>query len=536
MPIQNRDGSSNTEIERVIIRENGVNTVIRRVIRREGGVNTVVFEIIGAMWSAWMEQSRSGGTESETRTNIGTASGGTESETRIVIGTQMGGTPSEMVINMGNASAQTESNNVITCTNWSPTSAASSEEFIDQTRTCTETYDLSASTRTDTYRITTSAITRTDTYRIDTTAETRTDTYRIDTTETTINETRECLDDMGMSTAVTNCPIDANNRDTTRVVTIPASSRMEDRLVTITNASTRNEDRVVEITPASSRDEDRVVTVTAASTGNTRPSSTGPAQSGDTATLVSGSNTGTSRRIENPSYVQPVDGTADWGPYSGTGSITGGTPTGVYTVGSFGNWMDDGTATASDEFLNEFRTAPTTERYDNASQDGIRTCNLVTSPSSGGNAGRCSNPDAAIGDTDTAPGHFTNRMRQVSVTPTIANGGRQTRTGVTPNPAYVPPAVDATSATVNPTSHTFNFGIADTVNVSVDVTPNNGQWHVTTAGAFTSTNTGTTIGDDTITISYNGAGQAGRATNIRIVSGASGSGGTILATIVVEAS
>ena len=53
-------------------------------------------------------------------------------------------------------------------------------------------------------------------------------------------------------------------------------------------------------------------------------------------------------------------------------------------------------------------------------------CELITSPSGGGNAGRCSNPDTAIG------GYRSAGTRQVDaaisnqvVTGTVANGGVQ---------------------------------------------------------------------------------------------------------------
>ena len=288
-----------------------------------------------------------GGGTSESRISIGGNTGGGVTETRTNIGSVSGGTVSETRTNIGSESGGVESNNVVTCDPWDPPTAPSTQEFIDQTRTCTETYDLSAVTRTDTYRIDTSAEVRTDTYRIDTAAVTRTDRYRIttaavtrtdtyqvdttavvrtdniqiDTTAITADETRMCIED-GAVVDVLNCPLDANDRDTTRNVIVvaatsttedreievtPASSVMDDRVVTVTSSSFRDEDREVTVTSASSRTEgrqvtvtpmssttdDRVVTVTAASTGNTRPSTNAP------------DGEGVSRQIMNPNYVAP---------------------------------------------------------------------------------------------------------------------------------------------------------------------------------------------------------------------------------------
>ena len=181
-----------------------------------------------------------------------------------------------------------EENNMISCTDWSPATAASTEEFIDQTRTCTETYDVTELTAT--FRGS-----RTVTF---TQARVQPQTRTVETTFTQQREqrqTRTCTVTVnGLQDPVSPCTGVALQQD------IPATptTRTEDT-VTNRNVSATPTQRTVDET------NDRTQTITAASMGNTRSSSTGPDVM-DGTTLVSGSNTGTSRRIENPDFVSTI--------------------------------------------------------------------------------------------------------------------------------------------------------------------------------------------------------------------------------------
>ena len=151
--------------------------------------------------------------------------------------------------------------------------------------------------------------------------------------------------------------------------------------------------------------------------------------------VSSGSSQSTSNVAEYFLFPE-ADGTADWD-VDGTvssGSVTGGTPSRIYTVDtdSFSEYAPT-TAASNVAFIMQTRTTTVTELYVNATQNGQQTCEVLTTPTSGGDAGRCTIPDTAIGGTRIVTGFFTSLGRDVTVTPTVANGGVQEQTIVNPN-------------------------------------------------------------------------------------------------------
>lgn len=101
------------------------------------------------------------------------------------------------------------------------------------------------------------------------------------------------------------------------------------------------------------------------------------------------------RSTEAP--VNPMDGTAAYGPYMTT-SDTGGQVTTMEVIIS--RTPDPNTIPAGQLF-----TVTETYRVDTTTAERTvvetRTCNQVTAPQTGGNPGVCSNPNNAIGGTDT---------------------------------------------------------------------------------------------------------------------------------------
>ena len=196
-----------------------------------------------------------------------------------------------------------------------------------------------------------------------------------------------------------------------------------------------------------------------------------------------------------------IDGTADWGSYV-LGNPTGGTASGIYTRSGLGQWTPT-TAPSNQPNIMQTRTySSVTERYDGASRVDTRTCQLITSPTGTGVAGRCSNPDSAIGGTDTRT--VTGLTRQQSVTPTVDNGGILMRT--IPNPDFIANtgnviyslASNVLLSSATPT--TYSGAPGDTVSYEVTLTASNGYEFL--GGDTSTTETGTFIipssGDVTI--------------------------------------
>ena len=115
------------------------------------------------------------------------------------------------------------------------------------------------------------------------------------------------------------------------------------------------------------------------------------------------------------------DGTAQYGDYMQTGS-GGGTTS--FEYGSYGSY-EPGLGTRTSDFTQE-RSRPVTEVTSAAYVDEERTCELLTSQTGDGMAGRCSNPDNPIGGVDSRR-RETSAASSTVVTPTVANGGIQRR-------------------------------------------------------------------------------------------------------------
>ena len=220
----------------------------------------------------------SGGTVSETLITTGSNTGGVETETLITTGSNTGGVETETLTNTGSntGGGETVTSTAVTGT-WLPPFDDQISNF-NQFATTTETYNKAAVTRTDTYQIDTTAVTRTDTYQIDTTAVTRTDTYQIDTTAVTRTDTYQIdtsavtrTDTYRIDTAVV-FRIDQYSIDTTAVI------GHETRVCEGSDGSTgsptdcpvdahgQDTMRDVVITAATSTTDDRTVIVTPFST------------------------------------------------------------------------------------------------------------------------------------------------------------------------------------------------------------------------------------------------------------------------------
>ena len=94
-----------------------------------------------------------------------------------------------------------------------------------------------------------------------------------------------------------------------------------------------------------------------------------------------------------------VNGTADWSDY-GDEVRSGGTATGMFRD-VIGTYSPDPATQPYGMTFEQTADVMRYVQYNDYIYTETRTCELVTSPSGGGVAGRCSNPDSAIGGTDT---------------------------------------------------------------------------------------------------------------------------------------
>ena len=127
---------------------------------------------------------------------------------------------------------------------------------------------------------------------------------------------------------------------------------------------------------------------------------------------------------QQATVVVPVDGTADWGSPEDTGSLMGGVET--FTYGSFNAYSPARNSVAYGSSFTQTRSRTVMRSVTATFINRREQCELITSPSGGGSAGRCSNPDTAIGGyrsagTRQVDAAITNQV----VTGTVANGGVQ---------------------------------------------------------------------------------------------------------------
>ena len=120
-----------------------------------------------------------------------------------------------------------------------------------------------------------------------------------------------------------------------------------------------------------------------------------------------------------------ADGTADWGSPMDTGDLMGGVETFTYS-GGFGSYSParNSVAYGSSFTQSRFRTTllSRTATFFNRQEE----CELVESPVGTGSAGRCSNPDTAIGGfRDAGTRQVSPAVSGQVVTGTVANGGRE---------------------------------------------------------------------------------------------------------------
>ena len=168
--------------------------------------------------------------------------------------------------------------------------------------------------------------------------------------------------------------------------------------------------------------------------------------------------------------IANVDGTAAYGGFVNIGGTSGGAVS--FTYGSYGAYSPTtGTGPSNQEFVTvtQSRSRPTFRRVSAVTQLQRRTCQLVTSPTGTGVAGRCSNPDNAIGGTDSRTITVTAATGPTSVTPTLANGGIQQRQQSVPNTNYVAPTFSGSYnftlgtnvASASPTTYILTQGTHD---------------------------------------------------------------------------
>ena len=153
------------------------------------------------------------------------------------------------------------------------------------------------------------------------------------------------------------------------------------------------------------------------------------------------------RMVELPNSNYEANGTADWGGYIRTGTQTGGTEDGL-SYGEYGDYIFNNQETTSDPFRFQQRTRDVFQDFSDRVQDGIRTCNELTAPTTGGVPGFCTNPISNIGETDTEINHFVETVGSISLTPTVENGGIEIIESTTPNPNFRPTATYVLSATM----------------------------------------------------------------------------------------
>ena len=162
-----------------------------------------------------------------------------------------------------------------------------------------------------------------------------------------------------------------------------------------------------------------------------------------------------------------ADGTAAYGAFMNVGAQQGGTVS--FTYGSFGAYSPTvGLGPSDQEFVTvtQTRSRPTFRNVTAVTQNQTRTCELVTSPTGTGVAGRCSNPDNAIGGTDSRTVTVMAASGPTSVTPTLSNGGLQQRQRSVPNTNYVAPTfsgsynftLGANVASASPTTYILTQG------------------------------------------------------------------------------
>ena len=131
---------------------------------------------------------------------------------------------------------------------------------------------------------------------------------------------------------------------------------------------------------------------------------------------------------------QPVNGTADWNAPMDTGDTFGGET--VITHGDFivtaltdaDGWNPLPSTVTAGQTFTQTRTRPTFSATAAELINQREQCGIRTSPSNGGAAGRCSNPDTAIGGFRSAGTRvFEPATQPVLVTSTVGNGGIQER-------------------------------------------------------------------------------------------------------------